>query len=264
MVKKLDIGIADVQDYYSEIGSDITEMLCEEGYLSICGQEGAKILAQKAGITKESRVLDIGSGLGGAARHLAKTYGCRVTGLDVTEVNYNEAIKKTKARRLDHLVDFKLGSGLDIPFRASTFNVVWGLDAWAHMTDKDRLIQECARVLEPGGTIAFTDWTEIGEMEEEFRQQVLASMACPYLETFEGYLHLLEKHGFSVSVKEDITEDFVQAYRKLMEKLRQQKETIINRYSKKVYGIVEEKNLLVLKVFEEKKIGGGRYVGKKS
>lgn len=263
MGKRLDVGIADVQEYYSEIGSDITEMLCEEGFLSICGQEGARILASKARITRESRVLDIGSGLGGAACYLAKTHGCRVTGLDVTEVSYSEAIKRSKARRLDHLVDFKLGSGLDIPFRANTFNVVWGLDAWAHVTDKDRLIGECGRVLEPGGTIAFTDWTEIGEMEETFRQQVLVSMACPYLETFEGYLQLLEKHGLSVSVKEEISEDFVQAYRKLMERLRGNRDTLVNRYGKKIYEIVEEKNLLAMKAFEERKIGGGRFIGKR-
>lgn len=170
-------------------------MYCDD-YLSIGGKESTEILAEKAGITKESRVLDVGSGLGGPAFYLAKTYGCRVIGLDVTESNFREASRRAKARRLDHLVELKLGTALDMPFRTGTFDVVCGQDAWCHMTDKDRLIQECARVLAPGGMIAFTDWLQTGEMDEEYRSRLFSIASCPYMGFFAQPPEYVPRHIF--------------------------------------------------------------------
>jgi ubiquinone/menaquinone biosynthesis C-methylase UbiE len=58
---------------------------------------------------------------------------------------------------LQHLVDFRHGSALAMPFADTSFDVAIGQEAFAHVPDKPRLIAECARVVEPGGTIAFTD-----------------------------------------------------------------------------------------------------------
>ncbi len=58
---------------------------------------------------------------------------------------------------LDHLVSFRHGNALAMPFGVAEFDVVIGQEAWCHVPDKARLIGECSRVLKPGGVIAFTD-----------------------------------------------------------------------------------------------------------
>ena len=121
------------------------------------GLEAVDVLAEKAGIDASTRVLDVCSGMGGPARYLAHRLGCRVTGLDITESRHEAAMRLTALVGLEHLVDFRLGNALDMPFADATFDVVIGQEAFAHVPDKPRLIAECARVVRPGGIIAFTD-----------------------------------------------------------------------------------------------------------
>ena len=160
---RLDVTIENVNEVYNGPGGILWEMLMGEE-IHVGGEQETNILAQKAGVNAESHLLDVCSALGGPARHLAQTYGCRVTGLDATQRMHAEAISRTRQAGWDNKVEYKLGNALDMPFRANTFDVVWGQDAWCYITDKKRLIEECARVLKPGGILAFTDWLETGSM----------------------------------------------------------------------------------------------------
>jgi sarcosine/dimethylglycine N-methyltransferase len=116
------------------------------------GLEAVDVLAEKAGITSGTRVLDVCSGMGGPARYLAHRLGCRVTGLDITPSRHESAMRLTRLVGLDQLVDFRLGNALDMPFADAAFDVVIGQEAFAHVPDKPRLIAECARVVKPGGS----------------------------------------------------------------------------------------------------------------
>ena len=80
------------------------------------GLAAVDVLAEKAGIGPDSHVLDVCSGMGGPARYLAYHHGCRVTGLDITASRHEGAIRLTGMVGLDHLVDFRLGNALDMPF----------------------------------------------------------------------------------------------------------------------------------------------------
>ncbi len=257
------MSIEAVRANYNQIGIEIIEKMYSNNYLSIGGIESTDILATKAGIAKDSLVLDVGSGLGGPALYLAEHYGCQITGLDVTELNVQEARKRAQAKELDHLVQFEFGTATEMPFESGTFTVVWGQDAWCHVTDKKKLVQECARVLVPGGTIAFTDWLQTGEMDDADREEVLSAVASPDFETLEGYYTLLETHGLSVVEQEDISATFVAQYRSIITKLETLEAQITDKFGPKVYGIVLQKNSAILKAFTEKKMGGGRFIGKK-
>jgi SAM-dependent methyltransferase len=67
---------------------------------------------------------------------------------------------RRRAPQAEWGIEFKLSDVLEMPYAAGTFDFVWGEDAWCYVTDKDKLVAEAARVLKPGGTIAFTDWVE--------------------------------------------------------------------------------------------------------
>jgi len=120
----------------------------------------------------------------------------------------DQAIDRTEKAGLSQLVTFRLGNALDMPFKADTFDVVWGQDAWCYITDKDRLINEDHRVLKPEGIIAFTDWIQTGNMTDKEWEELNSFMAFPYMETLDGYEQILKKTGFKLLEKEGLSKDF--------------------------------------------------------
>ncbi|CAM03172.1 glycine/sarcosine N-methyltransferase [Saccharopolyspora erythraea NRRL 2338] len=114
-------------------------------------------MAAKVRITPETRVLDIGAGYGGAARHLARTYGCKVACLNLSEVENARNIEFNRAEGLDELIEVKDGSFEDIPYEDNAFDIVWSQDAILHSGDRERVLEEVTRVLKGGGSFVFTD-----------------------------------------------------------------------------------------------------------
>jgi ubiquinone/menaquinone biosynthesis C-methylase UbiE len=206
-MRKTGITVGDVTAAYDGAIGQVWELLMGE-FIHVGGLDESKVLAEKAGIRKGAHVLDVCSALGGPARFLARTYGCRVAGLDATLTMHLESKKRTKAAGLDNLVSFHLGNALDMPFADGTFDVVWGEDAWCYITDKDRLIAEVARVLKPGGRLAFTDWLQAEKAPEEVITRINRFMLFPYVESLDGYARLCKKHGLGVTGREDLFADF--------------------------------------------------------
>ena len=119
------------------------------------GREAARELAGLAGVGEGIHVFDIGSDIGGPARTLAAEFGCRVTGLDLTEEFCHAAAMLTERFGLQHQITFEHGSALEMPFDDATFDVVWTQDVLMNIEDKGRLFTEAHRVLRPGGPFAF-------------------------------------------------------------------------------------------------------------
>ena len=145
-----------------------------------------------------------------------------------------------------------------------TFDVVWGQDAWCYITDKERLIHECARVVKPGGAVAFTDWLETGPMTEEEWTALHAFMVFPYIETLEGYANLAEAAGLTVVEKEDLTPDFAEHCQMYLGMLQNDlKPGIIEAYGQEMYAAVEGGLVLWRDSSAEGKVGRGRIVARR-
>ncbi len=259
----LDVGIENVNEVYDGPGGILWEMLMGE-QIHVGGYQDTEKLAEKAGITSDTKVLDVCSALGGPARQLAKNYGCYVTGLDATRRMHDEAIHRTEAAGLADKIEYKLGNALDMPFRASTFDVVWGQDAWCYITDKERLIKECARVVKPGGLVAFTDWLESGPINEQEWLALLTFMVFPYMETLDGYVTLAEAAGLQIIEKEDLSSDFAKHLPMYLDMLRNKyKHDIINAYGQEMYQEVENGIRLWRDASAEGKVGRGRIIARK-
>jgi sarcosine/dimethylglycine N-methyltransferase len=114
-------------------------------------------LADLARITEEVSVLDVGSGIGGPARFLAATYGCRVTGVDLSEPFVDAAKYLTERTGLSGRVSFKTASALELPFDAGRFDVALLQHVAMNISDRARLYREIRRVLRPGGRLAAFD-----------------------------------------------------------------------------------------------------------
>ncbi len=239
------------------------EMLMGE-QIHVGGEDETTILARKASIGKDTSVLDVCSALGGPARQLARTYGCRVTGLDATQKMVDEAISRTAREGLTSLITYQLGNALDMPFKAATFDVVWGQDAWCYVTDKGRLLGEAYRVLKRHGTIALTDWLQTGDMTEKEWSDLNSFMAFPYLETLTGYTDEMKRLGCAVLETEDLSPDFAEHchryYDVLTTKLR---DGIVKGYGPELYQQAEDGLQKWVKAADEGKVGRGRIVARK-
>ena len=261
--RRLDVGIENVNEAYDGPVGILWELLMGEE-IHVGGEAETLILAEKAGVNAGVHLLDVCSALGGPARLLAEKYGCKITGLDATRRMHTEAIRRTAEAGLSDQIEFKLGNALDMPFRNDTFDIVWGQDAWCYITDKKRLIDECARVVKPGGVVAFTDWLETGPMSAEMWQALHTFMIFPYMETLDGYTTLAEAAGLEIVEKEDLSPDFAEKIQMYLDMLQQQfKPAIIENYGEEMYTAVEAGITLWRDASAGGKVGRGRLIARK-
>jgi ubiquinone/menaquinone biosynthesis C-methylase UbiE len=252
-----------IKNNYNLTGVAVMQaMYCDE-YLSIGGTESTDVLARAAGMSGSTRVLDIGCGVGGPALHLAATYGCHVTGVDLVASSISLAQEKALERELSARTAFEVANATALPFDAATFDVVYGQDAWCHIPDKSALIAQCARVLRPGGVIAFTDWLRVGERADTAAMVALQAALSKDAACVDAYLALLDEHGFVGIEVEDLSATFVQQYQTIYARLRERRAALIEQFSERVFDIVVEMNGKILAGFEQGHIGGARFVARK-
>ena len=114
-------------------------------------------LAKLTGITADMSVLDVSSGVGGPARFLAATYGCQVTGVDLSEPFVDAARYLTERTGQSGQVSFRTASALELPFHDGRFDVVLLQHVAMNIADRARLYGEIRRVLTSGGRFATFD-----------------------------------------------------------------------------------------------------------
>ncbi len=129
----------------------------DEESIFIASRRTVERMASRLDIGTQTRVIDLGAGYGGAARFLAKTYGCHVTALNLSEVENRRNRDMNRVQGVDHLIDVIDGSFEDVPLPDSSFDIVWSQDAILHSGDRETVIEEAARLLKPGGNLVFTD-----------------------------------------------------------------------------------------------------------
>src|SRR6516165_8821750 len=147
----------------TELGHDpqklTPEILATVEHLHSGGLATTREQAKRIALTEESRVLDVGCGIGGPARYLAHTYGCRVDGIDVTPELIETGRVLTKRCNLADRVTLRRGNALDLPYSDQTFDVVWCQNVAMNIADKDGLFAGVYRVLKPGGLFTSTEYS---------------------------------------------------------------------------------------------------------
>jgi len=106
-------------------------------------------------LPKGSRILDVGCGIGGSSRILAKHYGFNVTGITISPAQVKRARELTPSRLN---CNFLVMDALDLQFEDGSFDAIWSVEAGAHMIDKTKFADEMLRTLRPGGYLALADW----------------------------------------------------------------------------------------------------------
>jgi MPBQ/MSBQ methyltransferase len=186
----------------------------------IRGRTATLELAQSAGINSTMRVLDVGSGIGGSSRCLAREFGCHVTGIDLTEEYCRTAAMLSHRVGLADLVDYQQGDATNLPFPEASFDVVWTEHAAMNIPDKAALYREMYRVLRPGGTLAIYDILAGPSGPVIFPVPWALKQESSFLISPQELRDLLENTGFHVTTWIDTTEVSRNWFVSLAEKIR--------------------------------------------
>ncbi len=198
------IHLADVQTVYSGPEGRLWELLMGE-QIHIGGLQSSQDLAQRAGIAAGSQGVDLCCCTGAGMRFLARfLHVARMTGVDATPAMIALGRQRAAAEGLAEQITFVEHDVCATGLPAGQFDFVWGEDAWCYVEDKSRLIAEAARLLKPGGKIAFTDWMEgPAAWSDAEAARFLAFMKFPNVLSLGEYQSLLEHNGCATRVAEN-------------------------------------------------------------
>jgi MPBQ/MSBQ methyltransferase len=150
-------------------------------------------------LSRGSTLLDVGCGIGGSSRILAKDYGFSVTGVTISPQQVKRAQELTP-EGVD--ANFLVDDAMALSFPDASFDVVWSVEAGPHMPDKAIFTKELMRVLKPGGVLVVADWNQRDERalplnfwEKPVMRQLLDQWSHPAFASIEGFSELLVETG---------------------------------------------------------------------
>jgi sarcosine/dimethylglycine N-methyltransferase len=190
-----------------------------------------RMASQINGLGPDSRVLDVGAGYGGAARYLARTFGCHVTALNLSEKENERNRQMNQAQGLGHLIDVVDGSFESIPAPDGSFDLIWSQDAILHSGQREQVIREIARVLRPRGGLVFTDPMQADDCPEGVLQPVLDRIHLDSLGSIAFYRDVAARHGLEEVGVIEMTDNLVRHYDRVRQVLTKERDALDGKVS---------------------------------
>jgi len=125
------------------------------------GLKSTKELVSNCNIKKNDYVLDVGCGLGTTACSIAKEYGCKIVGIDISKKMVEWSKKRAKKEGLEDFLSFRVADAQNLPFNENSFDVVIAESVNAFVDDKQKAINEYTRVVKPKGYVGLNEATWI-------------------------------------------------------------------------------------------------------
>lgn len=183
------------------------------------GVEATAELADLLPIAPGDHLLDIGSGLGGPARYMADRFGCRVTGIDLTDAFCDTARRLTDCVGLSGRVTIRQGSALDLPFEAESFDAAYTQNVSMNIADKGRFHDEAFRVVRRGGHFALSELTLGKGGDPVYPTPWSDDGSASYLVTEEETLASLRSVGFEVVSVIDKSAAAIASHQRMRERI---------------------------------------------
>ncbi len=153
--------------------------------------------------TTPTNILDVGCGIGGSSLYLSDKFHARVTGVTLSPVQKQRASDRSSEAGLNARTKFLVANAQDMPFESNTFDFVWSLESGEHMPSKVKFLQECYRVLKPGGKLMMATWchrpideSPLTRDEQKHLQDIYRVYALPYVISLPEYQVIAREAGF--------------------------------------------------------------------
>jgi SAM-dependent methyltransferase len=167
----------------------------------IGGRQASEDFLSQLSLSPESSVLDVGCGLGGASRFSADRFGCKVTGIDLTEEYIEAGQALCQWVGLDDRVSLHYGSALAMPFDDNSFDAAYMLHVGMNIEAKADLFAEIGRTLRPGTMLGVYDVMRTGPGDLAFPLPWAANSDASFVATPEQYKASLEAAGLEVTAE---------------------------------------------------------------
>lgn len=199
-----DIRLEDVQAEYGASGSDVAQLIMGE-QVHVGGLRSTLALARLAGIEAGMVGVDLCCHSGAGMRALVRFCGVRqLLGVDATAAVVERGRAICGGEGFAERIAFVLADATATGLPSCSADFVWGEDAWCYVTDKQALIAEAARLLRPGGVVAFTDWVEgTARLDAAEADRLLHFMCFPSIVAVDEYEAILTAAELRVEVAED-------------------------------------------------------------
>lgn len=185
----------------------------------IGGREATAIFLDQLDLTADDHVLDVGCGLGGASRFAVREYGCRVTGIDLTDEYVDTGNELCEWVGLGELITLEKGEATASPYSDDAFDKAFMMHVGMNISDKRSLAMELYRVLRPGGRLGIYDVMRVGDGALRFPVPWATNPEESDVSSPEEYASALEAAGFRVVARSDRSAFAAEFFSRLLEEV---------------------------------------------
>lgn len=225
-------------------------------------------LAERAGLPKGAKVLDVGCGLGGSSLWLARNWNCRLVGITISPVQAALAKWRARAAGLSHAARFLVMDANRLDFPPRSFDAVWVIECSEHLNDKRRFIQSCADLLRPGGILALCSWLVPDRPDDRQQTRLLADicggMLCPSLASRDQYLAWMELSGLEIVQAENIADQVKETWERCTELVERPAIKAVLRFTDEQTQRFVETFPAMRRAYAERAIGYGMFAARKA
>lgn len=236
--------------------------LREYDQLHYHGTDAVDSAIQMTGIDSYTRVLEIGSGLGGPARHIAFTTGAQISALELQANQDQIASALTERCGLSTNLTHLCGDVLTYDWQQQQFDVIVSWLAMYHIPDRDRLLALCRDLLPSGGIFYTEDLFSRQLFSEQERSELASELYANHLPDFTTYQAEFERAGFILERVEDMSDDWTNFTSERLTDYRACRERHIRVHGEPTYLAMQAFYELVNRYFYSGKLGGIRLLAR--
>ena len=220
-----------------DVGNDFFQLFLDPTMLYSCAYfssedaslEEASIakldrLCAMLGLKPGLRVLEIGSGWGACAIHMARKYGCNVVSITISERQHAEAVRRVEAAGLEDRVDIRMQDYRDVPGQFDRLISIEMIEAVGAQY-LDLFLNRCSDLLKPDGLMALQAITITDQAYREavrrvdfIKRYIFPGGFLPSVEAIMGAVR--RRTDFRLVRMEDIGSHYVRTLRLWAEALR--------------------------------------------
>jgi len=241
----------------------LVEDLTKFDQLHYHGTDAIDIFIEKLEINEKTKILDVGSGIGGPARYIANQTGAEITAIELQSDQNNLAKDLTKKCGLSHKLSHICGEILDYDFKNQTFDAVVSWLTLYHIANHEILLKKLFDLLNPNGFSYTEDITSRINLSNADRKEIKKEIYGIHLPYFDNYISNLEQNGFKLIFSEDMSSSWTDFTKERIKKYNSEKERNIRVHGKEVYDSLNLFYNFVGQYFSNGKLGGIRVIAKK-